>query len=116
MSDEEFLARTPYELKLLNDAYLTRLEIDDGRFALLCSLTANIHRDSKKNKKGFSPADFMINRRNPQLPAKGKGKRQSTKQQIEHFKAVTALFGGTIAPRLGSMDAATAAKWLEKNG
>lgn len=113
MTDKEFLKRTPHEVSLLMDANITRLEIEDGRFGVLCSLIANIHRDKKKGK-GFTPVDFMPNRRKTG-PAKGKGKKQTTQQQMEHFKAITALFGGTIAPRLGKMTQKEAANWLKAN-
>lgn len=111
MGDDEFLARTPYELGLLFNAHITRLEIADGRFGVLCSLIANIHRDKKKQSKPFTPADFMPNRRKG---GKAKpGKRQTTQQQIEHFKAITAFFGGKIDPRHGKMTQQQAASWLK---
>lgn len=112
MSDREFLKRTPHEVAMLMDANITRMEIEDGRFGVLCSLIANIHRDKKKQAKGFTPVDFMPNRRNPGASAK-KGKKQSTQEQIQHLKAVTALFGGSIAPRFGAMTQKEAANWLK---
>lgn len=112
MSDKEFLRRTPHEVSLLMNANITRMEIEDGRFGVLCSLIANIHRDKKKQSKPYTAIDFMPNRRNPGTGAK-KGKKQSTSEQIQHFKAITALFGGTVAPRLGSMTQKEAANWLK---
>lgn len=114
MTDKEFLRRTPHEVGLLLDAHASVLEIEDSRFGILCSLLANIHRDRKKQKKGYKPSDFMPNRRNAATGKPDNGKpKQTPEAQLQHLKAITALFGGTIAPRLGPMTAREAADWLK---
>jgi hypothetical protein len=117
LSDREFLRRTPHELGLLLDAFVSMQEIADGRVAIVASLLANIHRDQKKRSKAYTPADFMPNRRGGAGTGKATGKKKQTMtEQLEHLKAITALFGGSIAPRLGKMTAAQAAQYLKAKG
>lgn len=103
ISDEEFLRRTPHELNLLHASYITNLEVEDYRFAHLCSVFANIHRNAKKQKP-YKPEDFKLNRRGKAGVAKEAEQRKQTwQQQLSHLKAVTVAFGGFMHPKHGKL-------------
>lgn len=57
---------------------------DEGRNGLLCSLLANVHRDTEKKPDPFTPQDFM---RRPPEP-----EREMTDEEIE--AQFDRIFGG----------------------
>lgn len=80
MSREQFLAATPREF----DAFCKRLHTRDQKrqfnAALICSVVANVNRDSKVRYKPFTPQDFMPQPEEVQTP----------EQQV---KMLTVIFG-----------------------
>ncbi len=57
--------------------------------ALICSVLANINRDSKKKPSPFQPKDFM--------PTEVKEKKAQTPEQVaETLKAYTMAMGGKV--------------------
>lgn len=93
LSAAEFWALTPLQFHYLVERWQERSERDLFRSALICAVVAECHRDRKKRKKPFTPADFM--------PALKRRERQEDRQQ--HMQAMrarvemlAALFGGKL--------------------
>lgn len=101
MTDREFLLRTPFEVALLYDAKLDVVEMEDARAALICSTLANIYREPKS--KPIPVSAYMLKRRKPKAGEKGEANSQSPIQMLNHFKAITKLAGGWIAPQHGNI-------------
>ena len=92
LSEEEFWNMTPGQYDLLARWHLKREEAKeerlDYRAALICSVIANVNRDSKKKSKPFQPQDFMPKKQVVK-------KRQTPEDMLEVVKALNAAFGGT---------------------
>ena len=89
----EFMCMTLHEISKVYEQRMKRIEFDnksnDRRTARICSVLANIHRDSKKKKKPFSEDDFM--------PVKQEKKKpQSINTMAAILKAVTIANGGKV--------------------
>lgn len=98
MSDREFWRLTPYEFRLLQDAYEEREEQADYRAYELIALTASIHRDPKKRKKPYKAEDFM-----PKRPGRKRERakpKQSWQTHLAFAKALTIAYGGVIPEHL----------------
>lgn len=59
MGDAEFDALSPATLSALRRAWAEQQKRIDFRFGVLASLTANLHRDPKRKRKPYQPADFF---------------------------------------------------------
>lgn len=88
LSDDEFWDLTLDQFNALSEQYIQEQENQDLRTALICSLLANIHRDTKKRHKPYEPKDFMPQRR---------PKKQKTDDQMKNeLTALTVALGGEI--------------------
>lgn len=66
------------------------VERGDLQAGIVASTIANVHRDSKKQKKPFEPQDFM-----PDFEAAGQKKQGRTMDQLlAKVRQLNALFGG----------------------
>lgn len=70
--------------------HLAKQERDDFRAGLICAVLANIHRNEKRRRQPYAPADFM--------PAYTSGKTVYKKQTAEEMfhivKLLNAAYGG----------------------
>ncbi len=116
LTDREFFARTPFEVALLYDARLDLMEMEDARSALVCATLANIHRSPKSKEIPLSR--YLLKRRKRKPGEKGgtEQTQQSPIQMLTHFKAITKLSGGWIAPRLGDISIADAQRIIQNGG
>ena len=82
LTDGQFWQLTLKEYMKLADRLLADRERQDYRAALVCTVVANAHRDSKQ--KPYRPQDFMP-----------KKKRSKTAQEmLEHVKVLHKALGG----------------------
>jgi hypothetical protein len=95
LSDEEFIAQTPFSLQLL----MKRAEMADFKMfrghAQVAAILANIHRDTKKHPEGFTELDFIP----PHvIPVALRKKKQTFKDlsPIEKRKALAGMFGHSL--------------------
>lgn len=73
--------------------YLARVEREDYRSALICSVIANVNRDSKRRPKPFMPQDFMLTKT-------GRTARtQTTDEMLAMAKAWNAALGGSVVEK-----------------
>lgn len=91
MSESEFWPLTLGQYTRLLRRAEARFERDVFGSAMVCSVLANIYRDSKKRPKPFTPADFM--------PTKAKPKQQSWQDMKAIGKLLTRAMGGKIVKR-----------------
>ena len=64
-------------------------ERNDFHAGLICATLANIHRDTKKQRKPYVPADFM-----PTGERKKPNKKQTAEQMLHMVKMINAAYGG----------------------
>lgn len=88
LTDAEFWDLSFAQFNALTDRYIQDQENQDLRAALICSILANVNRDTKKRHKPFEPKDFMPQRR----PTKPK----TDEQMKEDLAALTIALGGEI--------------------
>jgi len=74
----------------LTKAYNADQKNKDYRAGLICTILANIHRDSKKKAKPFEPEDFF-----PNLAMKKKPQKELTDEEMmTQLELINAAFGG----------------------
>ncbi len=88
LSDAEFWDLSFEQFNALAERYIQDQENQDLRAALICSLLANINRDTKKRRTPFEVKDFMPQRR----PLKPK----TDEQMKDDLIALTIALGGEI--------------------
>lgn len=83
----DFMKMTLNEIYEVYEHRMKRIEYDnkadDMRTARICSLIANIYRDSKKRRKPFTEDDFM--------PKKEEKKKEKKEQSIDQMASILML-------------------------
>ena len=79
------------QLDELIKRHLAKQEREDFRAGIVCATLANINRDSKKQRKPFTPFDFM-----PTSKGKKPKKKQTPKQMLQVVKMINAAHGGKV--------------------
>lgn len=89
----DFMKMTLNEIYEVYEHRMKRIEYDnkanDMRTARICSLIANINRDSKKRRKPFTEDDFMPKK-------KIEKKEQSIDQMASILRLITKANGGQV--------------------
>ena len=83
---------TPGQYDLLAKRHVDKLKAEreqsDQRAALICSVLANINRDSKRKPTPYKVQDFM--------PIFKSNKKQTIEEQLTIVKMLNAAFGGEV--------------------
>jgi hypothetical protein len=96
LSTAEFWGLTPFEFRLLGEAYWEAEDRADARIGMLAALYANTHR--KKGKKAYKVEDFMPRRR-AQTPEK----KQSWQQMLGIAAQITKFYGGKVPDKVSAL-------------
>lgn len=89
MQEKDFWRLTLKQFCALAGRHTARLEREDYRAALVCSVLANVNRDEKKRRQPFTPEDFMPGKARPQ-------KQQTTDDMLNMVKVLNAALGGEV--------------------
>lgn len=87
LSEREFWGLTLAQFNSLVKWYAAEQETLNYRGALICSVIAEVNRDRKKQKKPFTPEDFMPKRRKGKLTGE---------QMMDQVKAANIVLGGEV--------------------
>lgn len=88
LSEDEFWDLTFDQFNALVERYIQEQENQDLRMAMICSLLANIYRNTKKRQRPYEPKEFMPQRR---------PKKQKTVEQMKNdLIALNVALGGEI--------------------
>lgn len=79
------------QFNALAERFTLEQEELDYRSALICSIIAEVNRDTKKRSKPFTPVDFMPKRRLNQKTAK-----LTDEQMINQLQAINIALGGEV--------------------
>ena len=80
------------QFNALAERYREEQERQDFRAGLICSVLANIYRDSKKRQKPYAPQDFMPQKE----PEPKQEKKQESSVNKEQLQFVAKIFGGEV--------------------
>lgn len=87
LAEDVFWRLTLRQLDALIKRHVAAQERNDWRTGLICSVLANINRDTQKRKEPYSPEEFM--------PTKRKVKRkQSPEEMLMALRLWNAAIGG----------------------
>ena len=92
LSDDELWHLSPIEFNALVERYEEEQERRDFRAGLICSVLANIYRDTKKRQKAYTPQDFMPQKQ----PEPKQEKKQENIVSKEQLQFVSQIFGGEV--------------------